>query len=120
MLSQEFVENLFPKERTNEFFEALFGDAQDGAYDIGLSLQSVNDSQAVVNFDLHCRPGQCLRCNLTSGLPPVFTRHPIINAKGLAAQIATELAWDAHEWTLSETQQLSDDLHVISLIIIKG
>ena len=34
MFSQEFLTNLFPPERTNDFFEALFGDPEDGAYDI--------------------------------------------------------------------------------------
>jgi len=31
LFTSETLQQLFPKERTNDFFEALFGDANDGA-----------------------------------------------------------------------------------------
>ena len=36
---------------------------------------------------LHERPNRCLACNLTQGLPQVFSRHPIINVKGIVKEI---------------------------------
>ena len=88
MFSQEFLTNLFPPERTNGFFEALFGDPEDGAYDIKMSYQGKENKTLKFYFELHARPNQCLRCNLTTGLPPVFERHPIIAAKAMAEKIA--------------------------------
>ncbi len=65
------MSNLFPKDRTNDFFEALFGDAEEGSYDI--SLAYAGDNGNTVNFELQLRqrPGCCLACNLTYGLPQV-------------------------------------------------
>ena len=34
MLEQSFLESIFPAERTDAFFDALFGGAEEGAYDI--------------------------------------------------------------------------------------
>ena len=41
---------LFPAERTNAFFEALFGDAAEGAYDIKLRFQGVSESASALQF----------------------------------------------------------------------
>ena len=38
IFSPTTLATLFPPERSNEFFDALFGDADEGAYDIALSL----------------------------------------------------------------------------------
>ena len=35
-LDQSFLDKIFPASRADEFFDALFGGAEDGAYDIGL------------------------------------------------------------------------------------
>ena len=65
------LKELFPSERANDFFEALFGDADEGAYDIVLSFKGYNERTSMLHFflDLHERPGRCLACNLTYGLP---------------------------------------------------
>ena len=98
---------LFPPERTNEFFDALFGDPDEGAYDIALRYGGSEGRRLRFFLDLHQRPGKCLACNLTSGLPEVFSRHPVIDIKGLAAAIAECLGPDAAcaGWELGRTLQ---------------
>ena len=110
---------LFPPERTNEFFEALFGDAKDGAYDISLAYRGDTADTLSLEFLLRQRPGQCLVCNLTRGLPPVFSRHPVVNVTGLAREIE-KLANGrirCATWQLGETIQESEALHRIPLTI---
>lgn len=106
IFNQEILEELFPAGRTDDFFEALFGDAEEGSYDI--SLAYTGDNGDTVNFELQLkqRPGCCLACNLTYGLPQVFSRHPIINVKGMAAKIG-EKVWknDNVSWELGMTQE---------------
>ena len=36
VFTPECLNDLFPIQRTNDFFDALFGDAEEGAYDIRL------------------------------------------------------------------------------------
>ena len=87
IFNQEKINELFPKERANQFFEALFGDHAEGAYDIALKFIKHTGNSLQFEFHLTQRPGQCLACNLTAGLPSVFSRHPVINVKGLVGQI---------------------------------
>ena len=110
---------LFPPERTNEFFEALFGDAADGAYDISLAYRGDTAHSLSLEFLLRQRPGQCLVCSLTRGLPPVFSRHPIVNVSGLAREIEKLAAGRIRctDWRLGETIQESEALHRIPLTI---
>lgn len=117
MFDQEFLTQLFPPERTNEFFEALFGDAEEGAYDIKLSYQGKEGKSLKFFFELHARPHQCLRCNLTTGLPPVFERHPIIATKKIAEEIAKKAGFDKHTWKLEQTIQYSENLHFVPLLV---
>ena len=79
IFSRENLEQIFPPERTAQFFEALFGDPEEGAYDIRMSLLTSSDRKLDFLFELHQRGDACLACNLTYGLPGVFLRHPIIN-----------------------------------------
>jgi len=111
--------DLFPKNRADSFFEALFGDAEEGAYDITLHLAEQQSEAEKLFFELHLhqRPGKCLACNLTYGLPEVFSRHPIININGLVKAIAEELNCGELSWEFGHTQQISNQLHVIPLII---
>ena len=120
IFNQETLLHLFPKTRSDEFFEALFGDATEGAYDICLAFTgSPNDT--TYNFELHLkqRPGKCLACNLTYGLPEVFSRHPLINIKGLAAAIAAklDLAPEQVSWQLGTTKTINKELYTIPLVI---
>ena len=72
VLDKAFLESVFPPERTEAFFDALFGGAEEGAYDIVLVCRSEGEGKAELAFELHQRPGKCLACNLTYGLPQVF------------------------------------------------
>ncbi len=119
LLSKENLSKIFPKERSNEFFEALFGDASEGAYDIELGYRCVNGATLTMELLLHERPNCCLACNLTQGLPQVFTRHPIINLKGVVSEINALLGDDVKcgEWSLGHTEQQQRNMHVIPLHI---
>ena len=121
IFSDEVVCELFPSQRTNDFFEALFGDASEGAYDISLVFTGYNEQSHTLRFtlNLHERPGCCLACNLTHGLPEVFSRHPVINIKGLVADIDKKLDGKARcgAWKLGSTVQQDQNLHAIPLVI---
>ena len=93
VLDKAFLESVFPPERTEAFFDALFGGAEEGAYDIVLVCRSEGEGKAELAFELHQRPGKCLACNLTYGLPQVFQRHPILNVAGVARAVAEKLGW---------------------------
>jgi hypothetical protein len=121
LFSKEFMTQVFPPERTGQFFEALFGDAEEGAYDIRMSYLSGTEKTMDFLFELHQRGNACLACNLTHGLPHVFQRHPIINVRGVAEALARRAGWeDGHwEWQLGSTEEVSRALHVIPLRLIK-
>lgn len=112
------LNELFPKNRSNQFFEALFGDIDEGAYDIELSFQGCRPDYLEFCFKLKRRPGKCLACNLTYGLPQVFMRHPAIDIKNLVAKIETVLGENASisRWHLGQTEEMSKDLHIIPLL----
>ena len=101
------------------FVDALFGDAEEGAYDIRLVFKGQTANTLTFGLELHERPDRCLACNLTYGLPEAFSRHPIINVKGLAAEITALLGDKATciDWKLGTTQTVSKKLHVIPLMI---
>ena len=121
LFSDEVLSELFPKERSNDFFEALFGDASEGAYDIKLRYHNYDKNTRIMQFnlDLHERPGCCLVCSLTYGLPEVFSRHPVINVKGLVGDIGKKLEGVATctDWKLGTTMQQEKSRHSIPLII---
>ncbi len=119
-ITQEYLDTLFPATRTDEFFEALFGDAEDGAYDIRLTISKQGPTEIILHYELHGRPGKCLACNLTSGLPHVFARHPILAVQKTVDDIKDKMKWEKAEFEISATKQVSDDLHYIPLTIIKG
>jgi len=110
---------LFPENRADAFFDALYGDASEGAYDISLAFKEKSGDKLVFEFHLHQRSGKCLACNLTYGLPEVFTRHPIINVSQLVEAIETLLDGDAtlKTWQIGATKEISTELHTIPLII---
>ena len=118
-LDQSFLDKIFPPSRADEFFDALFGGAEDGAYDIGLVCRGVEAQKAKLAFELRQRPGKCLACNLTYGLPQVFQRHPILNVAGVARDVAAQLGWPAEstKWKLGHTEEVNRELHVIPLVV---
>lgn len=119
IFTQEWTLAQFPPERTDAFFDALFGEAEEGAYSIALRYAKSAGQVHEFAFDLHKRPGKCLVCSLTYGLPQVFTRHPLVNVKGIAANVAAALGHDPArvQWELLPTQENSEALHTIPLVI---
>ena len=118
--TSEALLKIFPENRTNNFFEALFGDANEGSYDIELAYRDMDEKNLIFELLLHERPGCCLACNLTQGLPQVFSRHPVINVESIVKDIDTLLGerGTCGEWTLGRTEQRSSSLHVIPIRIM--
>jgi hypothetical protein len=113
----EKMQDIFPAERTDVFFEALFGDAEEGSYDIQLDFAGADGSVLDFEFKLLQRPGKCLVCSLTYGLPQVFSRHPVINMDGITDVVAGLVGSDSASWELGNTREISRDLHLIPLKI---
>ncbi|MCJ7615703.1 MAG: pancreas/duodenum homeobox protein 1, partial [Desulfobacterales bacterium] len=78
-----------------------------------------NDGELQFELQLRPRPGRCLACNLTYGLPQVFSRHPAINLNGLFEEINDIVNGHARctHWKLGRTKEVSSDLHIIPLIV---
>lgn len=119
LFTQDTLRDLFPRDRADLFFEGLYGDLSEGAYDITLVFKGQDRDTLHFEFQLEQRPGKCLACNLTYGLPQVFSRHPIINIKGLVQEINQLLGeqWKCTDWKLGVTREVSRMLHVIPLLI---
>lgn len=122
IFTPETLAAIFPPDRADAFFDALLGDASEGAYDIRLAFKGASGQMLHFELELHERPGKCLACNLTYGLPEVFSRHPIINIRGLAAEIAGRLgpAAACNGWKLGTTRSVSKHLHTIPLTVTIG
>lgn len=91
-IDNAFLKENFPPERTDQFFEVLFGGAEEGAYDIVLTVRNETEDHVEMAYELHQRPGKCLVCSLTYGLSTVFRKHPVIDAAGTAAKVAEKWA----------------------------
>jgi hypothetical protein len=119
VFTPEVMKSLFPKNRTDDFFEALFGDAVEGAYDIALAFKGATKNELHFEFQLTSRPGKCLACNLTYGLPGLFSRHPIINIEGVVRDVCEILGEQRATtlWKLGQTREVSRALHVIPLVL---
>lgn len=119
LLTPEKLSKIFPKDRSNQFFDALFGDPDEGAFDIELAYRDFRGDTLTMELLLHERPNRCLACNLTQGLPQVFSRHPIINIQGVVKEIEALLG-GSHRlgtWSLGYTEQPKRSLHAIPLKI---
>ncbi len=120
-LDGDFLSLLFPPGRDDEFFEALYGGAEDGAFDIRLTLEGVREEagEVVLAFTLTERPGKCMACSLTYGLPPVFERHPIINLKGILDGVSQRLApdWKVEGYKIGATAPKAPKVNIIPLAI---
>jgi hypothetical protein len=119
LFTQRALRELFPHDRADLFFEGLYGDPSEGAYDINLVFKGQDRDTLQFEFQLEQRPGKCLACNLTYGLPEVFSRHPIINIKGLIGEIDQILGDQGRcaDWRLGITREISSELHILPLII---
>ncbi len=119
LFTEGLLKKLLPPEKTDQFFEALFGDAAEGAYDIRLAFRHGSPEKLEFEFHLTPKPGKCLVCNLTYGLPNVFSRHPVIDIKGIAGKIAQQLGEHVRieQWHCGETIERTPDLHIIPLFL---
>ncbi|ETR72521.1 MAG: hypothetical protein OMM_07467 [Candidatus Magnetoglobus multicellularis str. Araruama] len=119
LFTQDTLNKIFPPEKTNEFFEALFGDASEGAYDIRLIYQGTQDKTLHFAFELTQRPEKCLACSVTYGLPQVFQRHRIINTQNIVNQIQTYINKNVQviQWELKPTQPIQAHIHLVPLHI---
>ncbi|MBF0203296.1 MAG: pancreas/duodenum homeobox protein 1 [Desulfamplus sp.] len=120
IFTRKKLDEIFPNDRADNFFDALYGDASEGAYDISLEFKGMEKNKLLFEFHLKQRPGKCLACNLTYGLPTVFERHPIINLKGIANSINTLMDGKAlcTSWQVGITQEKSRNLHVLPISFI--
>ncbi|MFZ7125182.1 MAG: pancreas/duodenum homeobox protein 1 [Desulfobacterales bacterium] len=119
LFSEAQLKRIFPEHLTDRFFEVLLGDAEDGAYDIRLVFDGCNEGELNFAFHLIERPGKCLVCSLTYGLPEVFRRHPVIDLEGVVAAIGKCLNGSARfsGWRLGKTREIARGLHAIPLKI---
>ena len=119
LFNQRALGELFPDDRADLFFEGLYGDSSEGAYDINLVFKGQDRDTLQFEFQLEQRPGKCLACNLTYGLPEVFSRHPIIDIKGLIGEIDQILGGQGKciDWRLGMTREVSRELHILPLLI---
>ena len=117
IFTSDSLDEIFPPSITDAFFEALFGDAEDGAYDIRLRFEGHSPEELRFAFHLLQRPGMCLACNLTYGLPQVFSRHPLLAVGKLAQTLCAQVQAAPASWELTSTREISRSLHVIPFII---
>lgn len=117
---QENLDRLLPPSTSDRFFEALLGDSREGAYDIRLCFNSRQKDRLEFEFQLIRRPGKCLACSLTYGLPRVFSRHPVIDAQNLARRLIGLLDKNltCAKWRFGRTREISRRLHVVPFTII--
>lgn len=113
------LKNIFPQQRSDDFFDAFYGGSEDSHFDIRFVFDGAEDGRLSFSFELIQRPGKCLACNMTYGLPHVFARHPVIDVKGLTQEIASLMNVDPKtlKWSLGSTRTRSSSLHEIPLII---
>ncbi|NLY40127.1 MAG: pancreas/duodenum homeobox protein 1 [Desulfovibrionales bacterium] len=117
MFSAQYLDELFPASKTDQFFAALYGDAEDGAYDIRLRFTTQTATELIFHFELHQRPGMCLACNLTYGLPQVFARHPLLAVNTLVEALGQRAGVQPDSWRLLPTKEVRRELHIIPLAI---
>ncbi len=78
----------------------------------------VKDDEARLAFELRQRPGKCLKCSLTYGLPQVFQRHPVLDVAGVARAVAGRLGWQGEPvWELGPTEEVDAETHLIPFLL---
>ena len=121
IFTKEALNELLPSQLSYDFSEALYGDAAEGAYDISLAFKEYDFEQNKLFFELqlHERPGKCLACNLTYGLPEVLSCHPLLNIKGMVEKIESLLGGETKcsSWELGATETPAATMHAIPLTI---
>ena len=114
------LKKLFPEDRSDRFFDALYGDSAEGSYDIGLEFKNHRENRLEFELLLTQRPGRCISCSLTYGLPQVFSRHPVIDINGLVQEVEGLLDHGTRcvDWHLGPTREISDEIHGVPLVIV--
>ena len=112
------LRDLLPREQVESFFEAFYF-GEEPAYDLNLGFSGQKGDHLVFELRLTPRPGQCLKCNLTWGLPKVFANHPGLNLAGVVERIQQRLpdGYRVESWQLGSTEERNSELHVIPLIV---
>ncbi len=116
IFTQDFLDELLPLNLSDRFFDALYGDASEGAYDIKLEFVSADSKQIVLCFALAQRPDKCLACSLTYGLPNVFSRHPLININGMIKKFKDK-GIKIQAWRLGNTKEENSSMHTIPMYL---
>lgn len=117
-INQQKLDELFPATISDKFFDAIYGDVEEGAYDIVLTCKGIAENEADFAFELRRRANKCLKCSLTYGLPDVFRKHPLLNIDALAHKLGEMLGWKDVNWKLLPVEEVNDDLHVIPMILM--
>ncbi|MCJ7683369.1 MAG: pancreas/duodenum homeobox protein 1, partial [Desulfobacteraceae bacterium] len=60
LFTQRALSELFPHNRADLFFEELYGDPSEGAYNISLAFKGQDRDTLQFEFQLEQRPGKCL------------------------------------------------------------
>lgn len=109
IFNPDIMAQIFSEDRSDRFFDALFGDPAEGAFDIALEYDGNRKNQLSFLFKLRQRPGKCLACNLTYGLPQVFQRHPVIDIGRIIENIENRLGngLRCDRWELGATREIS-------------
>jgi hypothetical protein len=116
--TQKTLDQIFPPEKTDAFFEAMLGDASEGAYDIRLIYQGMQNNVLQFAFKLIQRPDKCLACSVTYGLPQVFKKHRIIDTENIVNQIKAIIGNDCIiSWELQPTMPIEPNVHLVPLHI---
>jgi hypothetical protein len=104
LFTTEVMQQLLPLQRADQFFEALYGGLEEGAYDIRLVFKRHDPGRNSLEFELELqeRPG-----------------HPVLNLKGVALEIEKVLQGKARcrSWSLGRTNPRSQTQHVIPFIL---
>ena len=66
IFTPDYLDEIFPLEKSDAFFEAMYGDAAEGAYDIRLRFEAATPSELHFLLHLEQRPGKCLAYNHSS------------------------------------------------------
>ncbi|MFO7963169.1 MAG: pancreas/duodenum homeobox protein 1 [Desulfobacterales bacterium] len=119
IFDSQCLNEILPISVADRFFEAIYGDVSEGAYDIRLGFDRHRDNRLEFSFQLIKRPEKCLICSYTYGLPNVFSKHPIIDVNGIVEKIGKRLGSRAKvdHWKLGKTRSVNEELHVIPLTI---
>ncbi len=118
IFTAENLQKLLPPERVEAFFEAFYF-GEEPAYHLKLGAGRVSPDRIHLELHLEARPGKCLACNLTWGLPQVLEKHPLLNLPQTVEELEKLLPQGVKvkRWYLGPTEERTPELHVIPLVI---